>query len=96
MKRGIRIGLYLLTAAFWALQAAGMAWADGIGICNDHLEESGNQRYVVISNPFHNRRERYPWEYFWRSINHQAIEKNSWWVLHFRKQKIEAEGPSHE
>lgn len=62
----------------------------------DHLEEYGNQRYVVISNPFHNRLERYTWEHFWNSINHQAIEKNSWWVLRFHPQKMESRGPSPE
>ncbi|MCS7351615.1 hypothetical protein [Thermoflexus sp.] len=49
----------------------------------DHVEAVGNQRYVVINNPFHNRSERYPWEYFWRSLNHQAVGPDSWWFLRF-------------
>lgn len=62
----------------------------------DRLEEwkepQGEQRYVVINNPFYNRQERYPWEHFWNSINYQArVEnkdrvENKWLVLMLKTQ----------
>lgn len=47
----------------------------------DRLEEHQGQRYVVINNPFHNRRERYPWELFWNSVNQWARSGSRWWVV---------------
>ncbi len=58
----------------------------------DRLEERDGKRYVVINNPYHNRQERYPWEYFWNSVNYQARDKNRWWVLSLETQPSIPEG----
>lgn len=58
----------------------------------DRLEERDGKRYVVINNPYHNRQERYPWEYFWNSVNYQARGKNRWWVLSLETQLSIPEG----
>ncbi|GBD07779.1 hypothetical protein HRbin22_00005 [Candidatus Thermoflexus japonica] len=57
----------------------------------DRLEERDGKRYVVVNNPYHNRQERYSWEHFWESMNHQARGKDRWWVL-----KLETRPPVPE
>jgi hypothetical protein len=47
----------------------------------DRLEEREGERYVVINNPFHNRQERYRWDFFWKSINQGARHGSQWWVV---------------
>lgn len=57
----------------------------------DRLEERDGKRYVVVNNPYHNRQERYSWEHFWESMNHQARGEDRWWVL-----KLETRPPVPE